>query len=124
MAASFNELVSDIDLPGMIHIIGAFLITYFFYRAVFRFYFMGFLNFMILFIILGIGADDIFLFVDAWKQSHVAGEETNRSLGTDSFFFLSFLFSSFILSIVLFSVVFPFFFLLSLSFFSFFFFDL
>lgn len=30
---------------------------------------MSVLNFMSLFIILGIGADDIFIFVDAWKQS-------------------------------------------------------
>ena len=29
----------------------------------------GFLNFIALFVIMGIGADDIFVFVDAWKQS-------------------------------------------------------
>jgi hypothetical protein len=42
---------------------------YFFLQAFFDVGALSVLNFLSIFIILGIGADDIFIFVDAWKQS-------------------------------------------------------
>ncbi len=39
--------------------------------------YFGFLNAIGFFVILGIGADDVFVFVDAWKQSlHDGGEKS------------------------------------------------
>jgi hypothetical protein len=67
---------------GMLEILIAFPMTYFLHRVVFQYYWMGLLNFLSLFILLGIGADDIFIFVDAWKQSHAAGGHVNDSLET------------------------------------------
>jgi hypothetical protein len=56
---------------GMLHIILSFPFAYFFLQVFLDIGGMGLLNFMALFIILGIGADDIFIFVDAWKQSAI-----------------------------------------------------
>jgi hypothetical protein len=55
----------------MLHIILSFPFAYFFIQVFLDIGKMGLLNFMSLFIILGIGADDIFIFVDAWKQSAI-----------------------------------------------------
>ena len=43
--------------------------AYFLYRCIFQFKSFAGLNAMALFIILAIGADDIFVFYDAWEQS-------------------------------------------------------
>eukprot|EP00039_Didymoeca_costata_P008447 m.112212 g.112212 ORF g.112212 m.112212 type:complete len:1026 (+) comp14086_c0_seq4:217-3294(+) len=54
---------------GIVHVILSFPFAYFFLQALLRSGSMGVLNFMSLFIILGIGADDIFIYIDSWKQS-------------------------------------------------------
>ena len=54
---------------GIGHILLSFPFAYFFLQLILYPKAMGFLNFMSLFIILGIGADDVFILVDAWKQS-------------------------------------------------------
>eukprot|EP00038_Savillea_parva_P006417 m.163683 g.163683 ORF g.163683 m.163683 type:complete len:1050 (+) comp12325_c0_seq1:204-3353(+) len=54
---------------GMLHIILSFPFSYFFLQLFFQIGSLGFLNFLTVFIILGIGADDIFILLDAWKQS-------------------------------------------------------
>ena len=49
-------------------------------RVVFGIKFMGMLNFMSMFIIMGIGADDIFVFIDAWRQAQLEPEIVSGSL--------------------------------------------
>ena len=56
---------------GCLHILLSFGVAYFVYGVVFGFHWFPFLNLLGLFIILGIGADDIFVYCDAWKQSFV-----------------------------------------------------
>jgi hypothetical protein len=54
---------------GMLHVILSFPFAYFFLQLFLDVGALGILNFFSLFIILGIGADDIFIYVDAWGQS-------------------------------------------------------
>eukprot|EP00040_Diaphanoeca_grandis_P005674 m.33974 g.33974 ORF g.33974 m.33974 type:complete len:1031 (+) comp16909_c0_seq1:328-3420(+) len=54
---------------GLGHVVLSFPFAYLFMCIFLQSYTMGVLNFMSLFIILGIGADDVFIFLDAWKQS-------------------------------------------------------
>jgi hypothetical protein len=54
---------------GFIEIVLTFPLGYFFYRVVAGVEYFHFLNLLGLFIMLGIGADDIFVLNDAWKQS-------------------------------------------------------
>eukprot|EP00041_Stephanoeca_diplocostata_P025695 m.678196 g.678196 ORF g.678196 m.678196 type:complete len:1033 (+) comp22804_c1_seq2:366-3464(+) len=69
---------------GMLHVILSFPFAYFFMQAIFDIGPMGILNFMSMFIILGIGADDIFILLDAWKQSAHA-VKAPASDGADEF---------------------------------------
>jgi len=62
---------------GMFEIVIAFPVTYFFYEVVCRIIFFQSVHILAIFVILGIGADDVFVFVDAFKQSMV-------ELGPDS----------------------------------------
>jgi hypothetical protein len=54
---------------GMMHIFLSFFVTYAIYKSVLVWY--PFLLWLGLFVICGIGADDVFVFVDAWRQSAV-----------------------------------------------------
>eukprot|EP01083_Nonionella_stella_P149835 476462_1 len=54
---------------GMIQIIAGFPFAFVLYRYVFQVTFFDTLNTLVIFLILGIGADDVFVFVDAWVQS-------------------------------------------------------
>ena len=54
---------------GMIQIILGFPISYFFYRFVFQITYFDPLSFVVVFNVLGIAADDCFVFMDAWSQS-------------------------------------------------------
>jgi len=54
---------------GMIEICMSLPMAVFFYRVVFGFMYFDFLNMLVLYIILAIGADDVFIWVDAYKQS-------------------------------------------------------
>ena len=53
---------------GMLQIILGFPLAYAVYRYVFMVTFFDTLSTLVIFLILGIGADDIFVFVDAWVQ--------------------------------------------------------
>lgn len=47
----------------------SFSFTAFVYSAIFRITFLANLHNLVIFIVLGIAADDIFVFIDAWRQS-------------------------------------------------------
>jgi|AntAceMinimDraft_1070359.scaffolds.fasta_scaffold01814_2 hypothetical protein len=44
-------------------------VAFFFFRVIFQIAFFQFINFLIIFAVLGIGADDVFVFMDAFHQS-------------------------------------------------------
>ena len=54
---------------GLGGVVLSFPVTWFVYVQLFGIAYMGLLNFLALFVIIGIGVDDIFVFIDAWKQS-------------------------------------------------------
>ena len=54
---------------GMYEIIIAFPIAFFFYKIVFGVKYFQTLQILSVFVMLGIGADDVFVFVDAFKQA-------------------------------------------------------
>eukprot|EP00966_Prymnesium_polylepis_P037245 864699-Prymnesium_polylepis.2 len=54
----------------------------FFYRVLFQIKWIPFQNFLCVYIVLAIGADDVFVFMDAWKQSFHQGAEVNKDLVT------------------------------------------
>jgi len=54
-----------------IEILSALGVAYFIYMCVMWLPFFPFLNLVGVFIVIGIGADDVFVFMDAWKQSEV-----------------------------------------------------
>lgn len=56
-------------LVGILLILFSFSLAGFIYQAIFRITFMSNLHYLIVFIVLGIAADNIFVFVDAWRQS-------------------------------------------------------
>ena len=59
---------------GVLQTVMAFPLAYFFYRMAFSITFFSTLNLMAIFIVLGISADDLFVFFDAWRQSIVLCE--------------------------------------------------
>lgn len=52
---------------GVLSIISSYLLTNLFYRYVFQFKYFGFFHVIAIFLILGIGADDLFVFYDTWR---------------------------------------------------------
>ena len=58
-----------VAILGMMQTIIAFPIAYFFYRVVFQITYFASMNLLSIYIILGISADDLFVFYDAWRQS-------------------------------------------------------
>ena len=54
---------------GIFSVISSFNITNLIYRVVFDYRYIGIFHVLSIFIILGIGSDDIFVFMDTWKQS-------------------------------------------------------
>jgi len=67
-----------LGLMGILQIALAFPLTYFIYRLVFQVKIFTNLHLLAIFLILGIGADDVFVFTDAWVQAGgVLGEEVN-----------------------------------------------
>merc|ERR1719281_487173 len=56
-------------IAGMIEILLSIPVAFMLYRVVFRFQYFAGLNAMTLFVVLAIGADDIFVLMDAYKQS-------------------------------------------------------
>lgn len=58
-----------LTLIGTLMIIFSFAITGLIYEVIFRITYMSDLHNIVIFIVLGIAADDIFVFIDAWRQS-------------------------------------------------------
>jgi len=56
---------------GMGQILMSFFTAYFLYRVIFQIKFFGMFNILAIFIILGIGADDIFVYLDTFSQAGV-----------------------------------------------------
>lgn len=56
-----------ITFMGILSIITSFLMTNLIYRFVLGYKYFGFFHIISMFIILGIGADDVFIFYDTWK---------------------------------------------------------
>lgn len=54
---------------GMLIITFSFSLCAIVYQGVFRINYMSNLNNLVIFIVLGIAADNVFVFVDAWRQS-------------------------------------------------------
>ena len=58
-----------LSLGSMCHILLSFSWAVFFFTVIYQITIFPFLNVLGIYIILGIGADDVFIFLDAWKQS-------------------------------------------------------
>eukprot|EP00937_MAST-01D_sp_MAST-1D-sp2_P000052 g52.t1 len=58
------------SIAAMVQIVLSVPLSYFVYFVVFRMPFFPFLNMITVFLIVGIGADDTFVYVDTWKQSY------------------------------------------------------
>lgn len=56
-----------VTLLGILSILSSFLLTNLFYRYVLQFKYFGFFHVIAIFLILGIGADDLFVFYDTWR---------------------------------------------------------
>eukprot|EP01155_Anaeramoeba_flamelloides_P040475 Anaeramoba_flamelloidesc33673_g1_i1.p2 GENE.c33673_g1_i1~~c33673_g1_i1.p2 ORF type:complete len:376 (+),score=84.41 c33673_g1_i1:40-1167(+) len=54
---------------GILHVLLSLPMSYFFYVAILGVEWFSMLNFLSLFVVLGIGCDDIFIMLDAWRQS-------------------------------------------------------
>lgn len=67
---------------GMLHIMMSFPLAFFLYRYLFGIMPFYILSFLAIYVILAIGADDVFVFMDAWRQSATMGAEINRNLHT------------------------------------------
>jgi hypothetical protein len=67
-----------LTLAGMFEIAISFPAAYFFYRVVMGLRYVSILQFLSVFVILGIGVDDIFVFYDTYAQATLAtGRETD-----------------------------------------------
>eukprot|EP01084_Bolivina_argentea_P244753 409955_1 len=76
-----------LSLGAMLQIIFGFPFAFFVYRFVFMVTFFDTLNTLVIFLILGIGADDVFVFVDAWVQSEHFVADPEDSMERMSFAF-------------------------------------
>eukprot|EP01006_Ploeotia_vitrea_P038040 TRINITY_DN66198_c8_g2_i1.p1 TRINITY_DN66198_c8_g2~~TRINITY_DN66198_c8_g2_i1.p1 ORF type:complete len:1053 (+),score=546.99 TRINITY_DN66198_c8_g2_i1:78-3236(+) len=68
---------------GVMHILFSFPMAFFVTRFIFQILYVDTISMFLIFIILGIGADDIFVFYDAWRQSEgqpkaISGTEVGR----------------------------------------------
>eukprot|EP01006_Ploeotia_vitrea_P047134 TRINITY_DN67096_c1_g1_i2.p1 TRINITY_DN67096_c1_g1~~TRINITY_DN67096_c1_g1_i2.p1 ORF type:complete len:923 (-),score=466.19 TRINITY_DN67096_c1_g1_i2:44-2773(-) len=80
---SFHTQSWFLSSLGMFHILMSFPIAYFINRFIFQIIYVDTISTFLIFIIMGIGADDIFVFYDAWRQSYsqepqIANSEVNR----------------------------------------------
>jgi hypothetical protein len=73
---------SFLAATGMFHIFMSFGLGFFIYRIVFGIIPFYTLSFLSIYVVLAIGADDVFVFIDAWKQSASAGPEVNKNVVT------------------------------------------
>ena len=56
-------------IGAIIQIVLAFPLSFFIYRWIFQITYFDGVSLAVIFIMLGIGADDVFVFIDAWRQS-------------------------------------------------------
>ena len=56
-------------IMGLFQILFSFPLAYALYHYVFNIPYLDTLSMLIVFVLLGVGADDVFVFTDAWKQS-------------------------------------------------------
>lgn len=75
-----SAVLSSISL---LQIVLSLPVSFFIYRLVFQIPFFTQLHVLAIFLVLGVGADDVFVFVDAWKQSaqcppRISASETTR----------------------------------------------
>lgn len=66
---AFHTRSGFVAAISIMQIVGSIPLSFFFYRFFFQITFFQQLHGLLIFIILGIGADDIFVFSDAWYQS-------------------------------------------------------
>ena len=69
-------------LVGMSEILFSLPVAWFLLRAIFQVQYFASLNMMCIFIVCAIGADDIFVFMDAYVQSKFKGPVVNRDMET------------------------------------------
>lgn len=60
---------------GIVQILFSLPLAFFFYRLVFQIPYYSQLHILVIFLVLGVGADDLFVFVDGWKQSISISED-------------------------------------------------
>eukprot|EP00357_Protocruzia_adherens_P001729 CAMPEP_0115016268 /NCGR_PEP_ID=MMETSP0216-20121206/27324_1 /TAXON_ID=223996 /ORGANISM="Protocruzia adherens, Strain Boccale" /LENGTH=978 /DNA_ID=CAMNT_0002386669 /DNA_START=407 /DNA_END=3343 /DNA_ORIENTATION=- len=65
----FHTRSAIIPIIGMLQVALAFPIAYCIYRYIFQVTFFNMMSLLSVFVILGIAADDMFVYVDTWKQS-------------------------------------------------------
>lgn len=58
-----------LSMIGMLLIGFSFSLSALIYQGIFRITYLSNLHYLVVFIVLGIAADDIFVFIDAWRQS-------------------------------------------------------
>lgn len=75
---------------GMFHILLSIPSGYFVIRIILQDRFLGILMCMVLFVIIGIGCDDVFILYDAWVQSASQNKHILRSLETRMDWYVSF----------------------------------
>ena len=71
LAMVFHTGSLFISALGMLHVVMAFPAAYTTYRLLFGIKWMSLLNYIGIFVAVGIGADDIFVYTDAWRQGAV-----------------------------------------------------
>ncbi|KAJ3439580.1 sterol-sensing domain [Anaeramoeba flamelloides] len=64
---------------GILHVVISLGMSFFFYVAILRVQWFTMLTFLSLFVILGIGCDDIFIMLDAWRQSKHEKHEISKN---------------------------------------------
>ena len=69
-------------MVGMSEIILSIPVAWFFVRCILQVKYFGPMNMMCIFIVCAIGADDIFVFMDAYVQSQFKGATVNRDMET------------------------------------------
>ena len=66
---SFHTGSVFVGTLGMFEILMSFPVSIFIYRVLFRVSYLGNIQILSVFVVLGVGADDVFVFFDAFKQS-------------------------------------------------------
>ncbi|KAJ3437166.1 sterol-sensing domain [Anaeramoeba flamelloides] len=68
-----------LTLLGIFHVMLSLPMSYFFYTAILGVEWFSMLNFLSLFVVLGIGCDDLFIMLDAWRQSKHQSQEVSKN---------------------------------------------